>query len=514
MTHIDSVFLKSKICLTCNKVISGADFDEIKKHQEQGHEVVDDNRDAMQTLHDAVAPARSFVHNPKILDEIEKDLEGVHVGDKKNKVLALILLASSKRKDHEQAIIIQKISSAGGSNLQDSLLEYFDKKITLTRMTAAYLDRSMTNYAGKILAIGEMSGFDSGSSVIRQKLSEGKTELATTDKDEKGRIITNILRTEGRPSFITTTNSFEIHPEFENRCWILSIDETPNQTKAVNKYQFSKDRFEFEDWKPSSEIKSLLNSGILEDLRVVNPFAELLGESFPCDNVTARRDSKRFADLTTTITYLHQHQRIKIKTQNQLFIITSFEDLKLAIFYGQDALRNTLNKLDKKAESVIGYMKACSKEKELFTRNDLCNALEIPYETMKRILEKLTNRSFVQFEQVDRVWKYKLSNKSLIDGISFGSEEDFTKTAIQYLKKNASNFEQIILPQKYYNTTGVDKAIVDYLLSLNVLVTDQNSNRICVAMVPVTTSLSVRVTDTETLQIPPPLTTKIEEVDT
>ena len=453
----------------------------------------------------------NFAHNPNILQIWNDDLSKSHVGDDKNKVLAGILLVSSKRNGHEQAVIIQKQSSAGGSNLQNSILEYFDDKIKLTRMTGAYLDRSGIDYTGKILAIGEMSGFDSASSSLRQKLSEGKTELATTDKNEKGKIITEILRTEGRPSFITTTTSLEIHPELENRCWILSVDETQNQTRAVNRHQFAKDTFEYTDWTPSPEIKSFFSSGILKDHRVVNPFAHVLGEQFPCDNVTARRDSKRFADLTTTITYLYQHQRIKIITRNQTFFLVSYRDLELALYYGENALKNTLNKLDKKAESVLEYMKA-SKDKEFFTRNDLCSALEIPYETMKRLLTKLVGRSFVELVEEDRVWKYKLSNKVMIGELSFGGA-DFEKSALEYLEKHALNFEQIIMPPNYKKMIGIDKVIVDYLLSFNELVTGQNGEGLDIESTPITTSPLVLVTDTNNTLESKPITNKENDLE-
>lgn len=446
----------------------------------------------------------SFAHNPDILQIWNNDLNKTHVGDDKNKVLAGILLASSKRNGHEQAVIIQKQSSAGGSNLQNSILEYFDDKIKLTRMTGAYLDRSGVDYAGKILAIGEMSGFDSASSSLRQKLSEGKTELATTGKNDKGGIITEILQTQGRPSFITTTTSLEIHPELENRCWILSIDETQNQTKEVNRHQFAKDTFEYANWTPSPEIKGLFNSDVLEDHRVVNPFAKVLGEQFPCDNVTARRDSKRFADLTTTITYIHQHQRIKIVTRNQTFFLTSYRDLELALYYGENALKNTLNKLDKKAESVLEYMKA-SKDKKFFTRNDLCNALEIPYETMKRLLAKLVGRSFVELIEENHIWKYRLSNKVMIGELSFGGA-DFEKSALEYLGKHASNFEQIIMPPNCKKMTGIDKTITDYLLSFSELVTDQNGESMSMVPTPITMSPHVLVTDTNHSQDFTPIT--------
>jgi hypothetical protein len=449
--------------------------------------------------------ALNFAHHPTLLEEWKKDLDLVHVGDDRSKVLAAVILLSSKRKNHEQALIIQKQSSAGGSNLQDALLEYFDNKIEFTRMTGSYLERSGIDCTGQILAIGELAGFDSSHPGLRQRMSEGKATLASTNRSEKGQIIAEVLKSTGRPCLVTTTTSQDIHPEFENRCWILGIDESQNQTKNVNKYQFAKDTFEYEGWMPDRRIKNLINSGVLKDLKIVNQFHKVLGENFPTDNVTARRDSKRFADLMTTLAYLYQYQRIRIKTKNQLFVLAGYEDLKKAIYYGQDALKNTLNKLNDKAESVLWYMKA-NKTKEYFTRNELCDALEIPYETMKRLLEKLVGRSFLELDQVDRIWRYKLRNKAMVEGISLGLESDFKMASIEYLKKHSASFEEIIMPSTYVQMIEIDKAMVDYLLSLGGVVTDENGNSLCTKIVPVTISPLVPVAGTNPVKDTMPVT--------
>lgn len=511
-TNVESAYVKGWRCLDCLIQIDGTDQKTYNEHQT--HKIVEDDlkgdqiKEFIKAKEENQKTGINFAYDPRILDEIQKDLDKAHVGDYKNKVLATILLASSKRRGHEQAIIIQKQSSAGGSNLQNTCLSYFNDKIILTRMTGAYLDRSGVDYTGKILAIGELSGFDSASSSLRQKLSESKTSLATTDKDDKGKITTSILTTEGRPSFITTTTSEEIHPELENRCWILSIDETSNQTKAINMHQFLKDTFEYNEWSPKSEIKSFFNSGVLKDLKVVNLFSGILGKNFPCDSVTARRDSKRFSELITTITFLHQYQRIKIVLQNKTYLVSSFDDLQYALHYGQDALKNTLNKLNEKDEAILAYMRTSSDKS--FNRNELCEALNIPYETMKRILTKLANRSFLELFEENRVWKYKLTSKAMIDGIALASVEEFEQSALEYLGKHAGKFEKIILPSNYESMNGPDAAIVKFLLSFDSVVTIENSHTSCLIPMPVTTLPPIQETGTDTFQVIEPVTTAKE----
>ena len=164
-------------CTYCDKFVSKEDLNLCRKNHHEIIDVLDEEETVEKNT------ILNFAQSPNILEEWKQDVDPTHIGDDKNKVLVAILLVSSKRKNHEQAVIIQKQSSAGGTNLQRTVLEYFNNKITLTRMTGAYLDRSKIDYSGKILAIGEMSGFDSTSASLRQKLSEGKTELGTTDKD-------------------------------------------------------------------------------------------------------------------------------------------------------------------------------------------------------------------------------------------------------------------------------------------------------------------------------------------
>ncbi len=508
----ENSFVRGWRCLECLLQIDGTEQKIYEEHQD--HKIREDNLKGDQIIkfqklkEENYKTGIIFAYHPRILDLIQKDLNIAHVGDDKNKILSILLLASSKRRGHEQGIIIQKQSSAGGSNLQNTCLAYFDDKVVLTRMTGAYIDRSGVDYAGKILAIGELSGFDSSSSSLRQKLSEGTSHLATTDKDEKGRITTNILTTEGRPTFITTTTSEEIHPELENRCWILSIDETAKQTKSVNRHQFLKDTFEYQPWNPKPEIKALFNSGILKDLKVVNPFGYTIAENFPCDSVTARRDSKRFSELITTITFIHQYQRIKMVIKDQTYIITSYEDIQHALNYAEDALKNTLNKLNEKDEAILAYMK--SSLDTSFDRNKLCNALDISYGTMTRILKKLVDRSFLESFDEDRTWKYKLTSKAMIDGIALASKEEFEKSALDYLAKNAGSFEKIILPPNYENMKEVDKAIVDFLLSFDNLVTIENDPVSCLTSIPVTTLPTVQETGMNPVQVNESVTTKEE----
>ena len=62
---VKTVFLKSKICLTCDgKIISGNDFEEIVKHYDKGHELIDDNRSGQEMLSD-------IVRKPSILNREE-----------------------------------------------------------------------------------------------------------------------------------------------------------------------------------------------------------------------------------------------------------------------------------------------------------------------------------------------------------------------------------------------------------------------------------------------------------
>jgi DNA primase len=62
--------------------------------------------------------------------------------------------------------------------------------------------------------------------------------MASTTKDpDSGQLVTKEYRTEGPVALAMTTTNPDIDPELQNRCLVLSVDESREQTEAIHRTQ-------------------------------------------------------------------------------------------------------------------------------------------------------------------------------------------------------------------------------------------------------------------------------------
>lgn len=107
-----------------------------------------------------------------------------------------------------------------------------------------------------------------------------------------------------------TTTAIDIDEELLNRCLVLTINETAEQTAAIQQRQRQARTLAGLQTKVRSEHILQAHRAaqtLLRPLAVVNPFAEQL--SFASDRVRLRRDHVKYLALIDAIALLHQHQR-------------------------------------------------------------------------------------------------------------------------------------------------------------------------------------------------------------
>ena len=109
--------------------------------------------------------------------------------------------------------------------------------------------------------------------------------------------------------FLTTT-AVEIDEELLNRCLILTVDESREQTERIHALQ--RKARTLEGLVAREEKKDLLRvlrnaQRLLQPLAVVNPYADEL--TFTAERTRTRRDHEKYLTLIDAIALLHQHQR-------------------------------------------------------------------------------------------------------------------------------------------------------------------------------------------------------------
>jgi hypothetical protein len=309
--------------------------------------------------------ALELLKSPQLMQRIVTDIEhcGV-VGEAVNSQVCY-LACLSRKLDQPLAIIIQSTSAAGKSALMDAVLALMpeEEAIQYSAMTGQslfYLGESDLKH--KILAIAEEEGVKEASYALKLLQSQGELTIASTGKDANtGQLVTQEYHVEGPVMLFLTTTAIDLDEELKNRCLVLSINETREQTQIIQQRQ----RFEETlDGMLAGEDKTAVLSlhrnaqRLLRTLRVVNPFAEQL--TFIDDRTRTRRDHKKYLGLIKSITLLHQYQR-EIKTvqhnhQTVEYIEVTLEDIEISNQLAHEVLGRTLDELPPQTRRLLNLI--------------------------------------------------------------------------------------------------------------------------------------------------------------
>ena len=266
------------------------------------------------------AAALELLHAPDLTNRIVADLTRCGlVGEDVNKLVAYIA-ASSRKIDQPLAVVVQSSSAAGKSTLMDRVLalmppEDVRQYSAISGKSPFYLGTA--NLKHRILAIAEEEGARKASYALKLLQSDGFLSMAATGKDpESGKLVTHDYRVEGPVMLMLTTTAIDVDPELLNRCLVLTVDEEPAQTAAIQHAQREGRTLAGVTAKRERAVIELLHRNaqrLLRPLAVVNPQATSL--SFAAGQTRLRRDHAKYLALIDAVTFLHQHQRtVKMHT--------------------------------------------------------------------------------------------------------------------------------------------------------------------------------------------------------
>jgi hypothetical protein len=303
------------------------------------------------------AAALELLQSPNLLERILEDFGkcGI-VGEATNKLTGY-LAAVSRKLDRPLAIIVQSTSAAGKTALMESVLAMMpeEERVKYSAMTGQslyYLGE--TNLKHKILAIVEEEGAEKASYALKLLQSEGELTIASTGKDENGRMKTEEYHVEGPVMIFLTTTAVDIDEELLNRCLVLTVDESREQTKAIHSLQ--REAETFEGLKRKVEREQILSvhrnaQRLLKPLHVVNPFAKQL--TFLSDRTRTRRDHMKYLTLIRTITLLHQYQRALKEKDGLHYIEVTLEDIEAANRLAHEVLGRSLDELPPQTRRLL-----------------------------------------------------------------------------------------------------------------------------------------------------------------
>jgi hypothetical protein len=308
------------------------------------------------------AEAMKLLQDPKLLDRISADFSTCGlVGEHTNKLVGY-LAAVSRKLDRPLAVLVQSSSAAGKSALMEAILAFVpeEERVHYSAMTGQSLFyMGETDLKHKVLAIAEEEGAERASYPLKLLQSEGELTIASTGKDpSSGRLVTHEYHVEGPAAILLTTTAIDLDEELQNRCLVLAVDESREQTIAIHQAQrLSRTREGAIRKRRRPKTLALHRNAqrLLRPLEIRNPYSPDL--TFLNKTTRTRRDQEKYLSLIDAVALLHQHQR-QVKTEavdgEQVeYIEVTLDDIASANRLAAEALGRTLDELPPQTRRLL-----------------------------------------------------------------------------------------------------------------------------------------------------------------
>jgi DNA primase len=359
--------------------------------------------------------ALAFLRDETLIERIVADVERVGLVGEPHNALVAYLACISRKLSAPLAVLIQSTSAAGKSLLMDTVLALVSQEdrvhySAMTGQSLFYLGE--TDLKHRILAIAEEEGVRQAAYALKVLQSQGELTIASTGKDPAtGMLVTQQYRVEGPVMLFLTTTAIDVDEELVNRCLVLTINESREQTRRILARQRSgRTLAGLVATNDAESIRKLHQNAqrLLRPLAVVNPYAEDL--TFLDDRTRMRRDHAKYLTLIEAITLLRQHQR-EIKTLRQPgaaieYIEVTLEDIALANRLAHEVLGRSLDELPPQTRRVLGLIEtfvaesmqqhALLRADVRFTRRELRSRCGMSDAAIRVHLERLVAMEYVR----------------------------------------------------------------------------------------------------------------------
>ena len=325
-------------------------------------------------------------------------------------------------------MLIQSTSAAGKSTLMDALLALMPEadRVHYSAMTGQslfYIGEGDLRH--KILAIAEEEGVRQAAYALKLLQSQGELTIASTGKDPTtGKLVTEEYRVEGPVMLVLTTTAIDLDEELLNRCLVLTINESREQTAAIHARQRQARTLQgLLAGKEAEAVKALHRAAqtLLRPVAVVNPYAEAL--TFRSESPRLRRDHAKYLTLIDAIAFLHQHQR-PVKTASVAggaieYVEVTPADIALANRLAGEVLGRSLDELPPQTRRLLGQVAAwvdgrartqgIERSSVRFTRRELREALTAGDTQLKLHLTRLVEQEYLIVHRHGPLFRYELA---------------------------------------------------------------------------------------------------------
>jgi len=355
------------------------------------------------------AEALKLGRAPDLAGEILRDMERLGMmGEASNKLIGYLVMTSRKLADPLSLLILSG-SGAGKSHLQDTVLSLCPDEdlIKLTSLTdRALFYKGEDSLKHKVLAVEELAGAQGADYAIRNLISAKKLVIESTVKNPlTGKLETQVNTVHGPTAVFETTTNPRTDAETRSRFILISVDESPEQTRAI--LQAQRQSHTLDGWRQRQTRAGIVRrhhalQRLLKPVVVVNPYEPLL--SYPDEQLLVRRDHPKYLHLILAVTFLHQWQRpVKHDTVLGDYIETTLDDIAIANDLAHQLFGHSLDDLSRPSRQLLQLIgdyvnkKAGSGpvEKATFTRRELREAFKWGDTRLRIHLDELVEMEYL-----------------------------------------------------------------------------------------------------------------------
>ena len=231
--------------------------------------------------------------------------------------------------------------------------------------------------------------------------------------------------------FVTTTN-VDMDEELRNRCLLLTINESREQTKRIQNMQREARTIQGIRRSIAKEKIARLHHNVqrlIRQINIVNPYSQYL--TYKDTKHSYRRDNQKYLTLIDTIALLRQYQR-EVMTDVFMgkvteFIEVSIEDIRIANKIAREVFINSSSDLPPQSRvvllEIVQFVRAGCKiakvdiEDFRFSRRDLRSVLSIGNSQLAVHLDRLVELEYLVVHRGRR-------GQSFVYELAYNGEED------------------------------------------------------------------------------------------
>lgn len=337
------------------------------------------------------------------------------VGEENNRVFLFCIAASYGMPDTLHALI-QGSSGSGKTHLLVKISSFIpDEDVKrFTRVTeSSFYNYGMYDLKNKLICLEDLDGMkEEAQLAFRELQSREMLSSSTTGQDEKGNNRAYEKIVYGPIASMACTTKGEIYEDNMNRCFLIAVDETKEQTQRIIAYQNQKASGKIdgqEERKATEFIQNCIR--MLKPHEVVNPYADRV--NLPEEAHKIRRLNGLYQSFVKQMTLMNQYRR---KKDGKGRLITEKEDLQTAAEIMFDSIVLKIDELDGSLrlfyEQLKTYVKSKGEayESYSFGQREIRQVLNISKSQLQRYIHDLLSLEYIcqAGGHINKGYRYKI----------------------------------------------------------------------------------------------------------